>query len=269
MKVLRLAAFFALASGLLLVAALSAQRKTALSLEYPSPLVREEQTVIVDGVMEVWQLKWAEKPKPVCEPSDASLTCPCQGFGYGEGGPLDLIRVRNGVELDRLPLTPFFEDRRVAVVQRWQPDTHKDFKLSMRPDFPAIVAKRPITQVMHLADYDHDGLPNDFYLQTEARPCGKSFGIVIGISKRNPRLHALGTASNPGHPLYMQKDEWEALRHASGPIEVLDWSCGDHGSDKQNTLRLRWTPEGIDGSRRTFACTVDHKPGVLIGEEPL
>jgi len=26
----------------------------------------------------------------------------------------------------------------------------------------------------------------------------------------------------------MQKEEWEALRDATGPIEVLDWLCGDH-----------------------------------------
>jgi hypothetical protein len=264
----RLAASFALGLGLMFAAS-ALQKAPVPSSEYPSPMVREEQTVIVDGVTEVWQLIWVGKPKPICEPTDASLTCPCQGFGYGEGGFLDLIRMRNGIELDRLPLAPFFKEWRVAVVQRWQPDTDKDFKLSMRPDFPAIVAKRPITQVMHLADYDHDGLPDEFYLQTEAQPCGKSFGIVIGISKRNPRLHAFGTASKPHKPLYLQKEEWEALRDASGPIEVVDWGCGDHASDTQTTLRLRWTPAGIDGSRRTFACTPDDKPGILTGEEPL
>lgn len=266
MKALYLAAFFALASGPLLAAP---------SSEYPSPLVREEQTVIVDGVTEVWQLKWAAKPKPICEPSEESLPCPCAGFAYGEGGILNLIRTRSGVELDHLALTPLFEEGEgpandaLAVVQRWPADYDTDFDLSKRQDFPAIVAKRPITQVMHFADYDHDGRANEFYLQTGAGPCGHTGGVVIGVSKRNPRLHAFGTASKPDKPLHMGEHAWQVLRNASGPIDVLAWACGDHASDTQTTLRLRWTPAGIDGSRRTFSCTPDDKPGILTGEDPL
>jgi hypothetical protein len=270
----RLAAAFALATAVLSLPAFAPRKGPPRSLEYPSPMVREEQAVIVDGLTEVWQLRWAAKPKPMCEPSDVSLTCPCTGFAYGEGGTLDLLRMQNGIEFDRLPLAPLFDERfgskdSVAIVQRWRADTGKDFDLAMREDFPAIVAKRPTTQVMHLADYDHDGLSSEFYFQTEALPCGKSLGIVLGVSKTDPRLHAFGTASNPGKPLYMQKENWEALRDASGPIEVLDWACGDHGSDTQTTLRLRWTPNGIDGSRRTSACDPDGRPGILTGEDPL
>ena len=75
---------------LLFVVVAYAQRDThqhsVLSSEYPSSLVREEQTVSVDGVDETWRLQWATTPKPMCgaDERDGSLTCPCMGFAYGE-----------------------------------------------------------------------------------------------------------------------------------------------------------------------------------------
>jgi hypothetical protein len=268
---------FALASIIASVATLSAfaqQRTTAAPSEYPTPLVREEQTVVVDGATEVWQLKWAAVPKLVCEPNDISLTCPCTGFAYGEGGDLMLIRMRDGAEIDRLDIAPFFEEQfvnegRLAIVQRFQPDYDKDFAASQRDDFSAIVGKRPVVQLMHFGDYDHDGRPTEFYLQTEAAPCGKSVGIVIGVSKGNPRLHVFGTASQPEKALYMQKQEWEALREASHPFEIEDWPCGDHGSQTETRLWLRWSPKGIDGLRREFTCPSSGETRRLISEEPL
>jgi hypothetical protein len=85
---------------------------------------------------------------------------------------LVLIRLLNGFEIDRLQLAPFFDEiladtGRVAVVQRWQPDYDNDSKAASEDDeFPALVAKRPPVQVMHFADYDHDGEQSEFYLQT-------------------------------------------------------------------------------------------------------
>jgi hypothetical protein len=273
-KALRLAASCAIGTGLLLFAAFAPKKRPVTSSEYPTRTVREEQTIIIGGLTEVWQLKWTTEPKPVCEPDDVSLTCPCTGFAYGEGGDLNLVRMRKRVEVDRLHITPAFDEQLfgegpMAVIQRWQADYEKDFEASNQQDFPAIVSKRPSIQVMHLADYDHDGLTSEFYLQTGVAPCGKSGGVIIGVSKRNPQLHVFGTSSKPDKPLYLQKREWEALRDASGPIEVLDWSCGDHGADARTTLQLRWTPGGIDGTCREFACTPDDKPGRLIHEEPL
>jgi hypothetical protein len=144
-----------------------------------------------------------------------------------------------------------------------------DFEASRLNDFAAIVAKRPAVAVMNFADYNHDGWKSEFYLQTEAGPCGHRGGIVIGITKQNQRLHAFGTASNPDKPLVLRYFVWEALRDASGPVEVVEWACGDHGLDSQFTLQLRWTAKGIEGTRRSFACTADGSPGQLIGEGPL
>src|SRR5262245_14552584 len=57
-----------------------------------SGLLREEQTLIVNGAAEVWRLEWKSTPKPYCvlEARDESwAVCPCDGFAFGEAGPLD------------------------------------------------------------------------------------------------------------------------------------------------------------------------------------
>jgi hypothetical protein len=268
MKAMPLAAGCLIGAGLLQLA--TPQRRQLASSEYPTPLVREVQSVIVNGVTEVWQLRWVTKPHDVCEPNDASLTCPCEGFAYGEGGELDLVRLRENAEFDRLHITPFFGEQfgnegRVAIIQRWEPNRDKDLRTRLE-DLPGVVSKRPSVQIMHFSDYDHDSSKNEFYLQTESAPCGKSVGVVIGISKTNPKLHVFGTASKPDKPLYLQKTAWEALRDASGPIEFVHWPCGDHGSEEQTTLRLHWTTAGIDGTRLQFACN-GFEPGRLLREE--
>jgi hypothetical protein len=267
-----LAASCVIGFGLLLLG--PSRQKEVPALEYPAPEVREEQQVIVAGARETWQLKWTAPPKPICEPNEGSLTCPCMGFAYGEGGDLYLVRLRNGAEIDRLHITPFFEEqfggeKPLAVVQRWPPDEENDFKASEKQDFALTVAKRPMVQIMHFDDYDHDGGATEFYLQTEALPCGKSAGIVVGVSKTNLRLHAFAKASEPSKTLFMQKREWEALRDASGPTEVLDWRCADHAAGTQTTLHLHWTANGIDGTRREYACTPEDNPGELLREDPL
>lgn len=223
--------------------------------EYPSRLIREQQTLTVDGTPEVWRLQWLHAPQPYCSDD----TCPCVGFAYGEVGDLVLVRLRNGVEIDRLRLTPLFTETPGAAVQRIPWD-------SMEHD----VKKRPVAQIMNFADYDHDGSESEFYLQTDAVPCGKSEGIVVGVSQLNGKLHAFGTATHPNKPLYLLKREWDALREAStGSVTVLDWACGDHGAETETDLTLRWSKGGIDGVRREYACPEDGKRGRLVKTSPL
>jgi hypothetical protein len=240
--------------------------------EYPAPTVREEQHIVIDGVTETWRLLWNAAPKPYCgaNESDTSLTCPCMGFAYGESGDLYLVRLRNGTEIDRLHLTPLFEEGEEAVVQRWPKDEERDYKLADHKDFSNLVSRRPTVQVMHLDDYDHDGKPTEFYLQTEAVPCGKSVGVVVGLSTSNARLHVFGTASNPSNPLYLQRREWQALRDASsGPVNIVDWSCGDHGADTQTEIQLQWSAKGIDGKRREYTCPSNNENRRFMNERPL
>lgn len=249
------------------------------SREYPTASIREEQSVEVDGVVETWRLQWMAVPKPLCgaNEQDTSLTCPCMGFAYGESGDLYLTRLRNGEEIDRLRLAPFFgkvfdsiEVNSSAIVQRWPVDRDRDYRLSSRDGYAKLISRRRTVQVMHFADYDHDKNATEFYIQTEAAPCGKSIGVLVGLSATNPRLHVFGTASNPSKPLYLQNFEWEAIRHNStGSINVVDWPCADHGAERQTELTLKWSTKGIDGVRREYKCPVNPKKRHLISEHPL
>jgi hypothetical protein len=229
-------------------------------LEYPSPLIREEQTVVVNGRTEIWRLQWNGRPKPFCDAeSDGWYTCPCWGFAYGEAGELFLTRSLNGAEIDRLHISPLFHSSlisEVALLQRWEPDRDNDIAPGLRTsgNSSAVIDRRPAVQVMHFADYDHDGSKSEFYLQTGAGPCVHTYGIVVGVSRKNPRLHAFPTASHPGRPLEMDVKAWDALRNASGPIEVPVFTCGDHGSEKEVTVKLHWSVDGIDGTRREYTC---------------
>jgi hypothetical protein len=191
-----------------------------------------------------------------------------------------VVRLRNGNEIDRLHLTPLFTEEQPqgsrpdkgpgAALQRWPVDYEKDFKDSEREDFSKLVSERPVVQLMHFADYDHDGKATEFYLQTESLPCGKSIGVVIGISRREPKLHVFTTTSNPGKPLYLQKREWEALRDSSsGVVEVEDWACGDHGADIQTEVVLRWSATGVDGTSREYTCPAPGQKRQLLKEGSL
>ena len=231
-------------------------------------VVREEKPVVVDGVTEVWRLVWKQPPKPACSTDDASsFTCPCNGFAFGEAGNLDLVRIRDGGEIDRLPLTPFFGyevpvDPPQALLQRWEP-SNRDIETDAR-QLARRVRLRPIANVMDIADYDHDGASSEFFLQTNTEPCGKRMGVVIGISSRKSRLHAFGSALHPRKPLVLQKPEWDALRTSAGPVRVMDWGCGDHGSDTEKELELEATPAGIRVLQREYGCDASFHRGKLL-----
>jgi hypothetical protein len=228
-----------------------AQNQPRRLLEYPLPSVREEQAVMVDETEEVWRLKWKSAPTPFCADETLAPTCPCDGFAYGERGDLDLVRLRNGIEIDRCNLTPLFKGT--------------DGITSVTEDEAAV---QRAGQVIHFGDYNHDGLATEFFLQTDAKPCGKHYGVVLGITKDNPRVHPFGTIGHPDIPLSMESVAWEKLRAATAPVKIIDWLCEDHGSDEQVELELRWSPKGIDGVRRTYACTANVR-GRLLSEDPL
>jgi len=94
---------------------------------------------------------------------------------------------------------------------------------------------------MNFADYDHDGEATEFFIQTESLACGHQNGIVVGVSKRNPHLHAFGTVLHPTRPLHLEPDETQALLNSSGPVRLVDLQCLDHGSDVEIELELSTT----------------------------
>lgn len=267
--------------GLLCVAAIVLNGKPHVQLNASTPavsatpVIREEQKILVNGISEMWRLEWKSTPKPACGPEDlpSAITCPCSGFAYGESGQLDLVRSRDDHEIERLELTPFFDEvpePGKAVLRRWEPQ-EEDFRaVESEPQvFLTQVRARPLVTGMRFADYNHDGNSTEFFLQTSVEPCGKATGIVVGVTPILPRLHAFGSALHPDKPLVMHKKEWEALLKATGATEVLDWSCGDHGSEIESDLVLSATDGAIHAVRREFECTETDKRGRILREQDL
>jgi hypothetical protein len=233
------------------------------------PIVRETRFVMIGSVREKWQLVWRNPPQPVCSPDPEDsvpdwMTCPCQGFAFGEYGQLDLIRVRPGTSDERFSLTPLYgetpaPDEPAAVLSRW-PALPDDYKLSeAHPDeFGAAVRARNPTTIMHIADYDHDGRATEFPLQIEAFPCGHRATVLVGVSRRLPRLHAFGTVLHPNKPLILRDpSQWDALLHSQGNVSLLQKSCGDHGSDEEVELELHIDAQGIHARRLVYSCSPD------------
>jgi hypothetical protein len=237
----------------LLIAALPTQRSTTPNL------IREEEKVTINGVPEVWRLEWKQQPKPFCPADDElSAMCPCVGFIFGETGAMDLVRLRDHQEVERLSLGKFFPEYGNLAVMPGRQYRDSDDDSLLRHDFGGLSAqlsKRPQTKIMDFADYDHDGQATEFFIQTEVQSCGHRNGIVIGVSKANPRLHAFGTALHPNTPLHLEPREWEKLRDSTPTGWMVDTACNDHGSDGQLELQLMATPAGIREMSREYDCT--------------
>lgn len=241
----------------------------------PFARVREERKIVIDGVEETWRLVWTSQPRPECSTDTAMYyTCPCNGFAFGEAGHASLLRYRGGVERERLPLGPLFTEDSIGgpgvalIPSRPYEGVTTDSEESLsRPGKRAEIERRPMVRVLEFADYDHDRRATEFYLQTSSISCGSQFGVVIGVSRANPRLHVFTTADNPDSPLRLRYPLWENIRKAAGPFETTAWVCGDHGEETESRLSLSWTPQGITGTTRTYTCPPE--PRRLLSESPL
>ncbi len=136
-----------------------------------------------------------------------------------------------------------------------------------RAKLPQDPSKRPVTRVMELGDYNHDGRATEFYLQTSAPACGWQQGIVIGTTAVNPKLHAFGTVKDPNTPLVMKAGAWETLLHSNGIAEMQYVTCGDHGLEEENDRTITARAKGISVADRRYECTEDGKKGKFLGEE--
>jgi hypothetical protein len=241
-----------------------------------SSLIREEKSVSVRGVKEIWRLQWRTAPKMECPPAkNTSFNCLCQPFAYAESGELDLVRLRNGVEFERMSLGPLFDafEPGKAVIQRW-PVQDDDSKNALKrgadeewqKSEAVRIQKRSVVQVMKMGDYNHDGNATEFYLPTTSIPCGKNAGVVIGISPDNDRLHGLGTMQNPNVPLVLKKWEWEALLKSSRRQTVMDWQCDDHGATEETELELETIRGGIYLMENYYQCPRVGKGNLLRSE---
>ncbi len=243
--------------------------------ETPGPIVREEQRVRVEGVEEVWRLEWTKAPSPACSPEQPEwVTCPCNGFAFGEGGSLVLVRKRPGQPDEKFDLGQFFEtfdspaEPGEAVLQRWNAED-TDVDESDSPGFAERVRARSPATVMRFEDYNHDGQATEFLLQVGTLPCGKRMMVAVGVTRRTPRLHVFHTVKHPEKPLVLQASQWAALLRAQGPVTVLDWQCGDHGSESETELELSADGGSIHAKKIEYQCTEDGTRGPELGKEDL
>lgn len=233
-----------------------------LPLSAGAETLREEQTVTTARGQEVWRLVFAEAPTPACGADDVemSLTCPCSGFAYGEQGQLALVRLVGGREIERLDLTPLFDDAEtpegaVAIVQR-RPARDGDLErfYADDPKLAKEIAQRPVTHVMKLADYDRDGRAEEFLLQVGTLPCAKHQYVAVGLPRGEDRLRPL-SASGDEAPLVLPLEAWTALRDGKAPTTVETLACGDHGSEARDDLEVFAHDGEITVAGHSFPCT--------------
>ncbi|MFL5542411.1 MAG: hypothetical protein ACJ8J0_25715 [Longimicrobiaceae bacterium] len=237
-------------------------------------VVREEAVVRVGAAPERWALVWRRPPHPACGPEDVAmaLTCPCSGFAYGESGELDLVRRRPGRPDERLALTHLYREAgddgpgdidSLAVLQRW-PVREADIAAMASNDIAPVIRARPVTRVMALDDYDHDGRATEFLLQVGTAPCGKRLAVLVGVSSADSSLHVFTSAAHPERPLVLATYVWDLLRRPGGPATGVEWPCGDHGGETQTEVTLHAGPAGIDGTRSEYACAAGNTRGRLL-----
>ena len=238
--------------------------------------VREDQSVLVNSILEHWLLQWQAPPQPVCSPEDPNWsTCPCHGFAFGEMGHLDLVRKRPRHSDETFPLTPLFaygefpslqRDGDAAALQRWpvlNTDNYEDHSVA----FAQQVRKRPPAKVIQLGDYDHDGNATEFLLLVASGPCGHNGAILVGISRNRPSIHAFSSIAHPERPLILDTHFWKELLPSQGRIESSQIRCGDHGAEEQTDVRLVVSARGIDATRLTYDCTPRGDRGSLRSTE--
>ncbi len=205
-------------------------------------VLREEKTIEIDGVKETWRLEWIRPAAPTCMGDEALASCPCAPFGFGEVGDLDLVRSRPGEPEDRMHLDPLFEDHD-AKLRRWAPTPAEQKALKAPP--LADLQARELAPLIAFGDYDHDGRATEFVLPVAAPACGHVQSVVLGIDKRNPKLHAFGTADKPGEPLVLERaGDWEKVK-GKLPVELVEATCGDHGSEIETRVTISVDLSGL------------------------
>lgn len=205
----------------------------------PSAAVRETKKVKVDGVDETWTLRWKSPPVEHCMDT-TWYTAPCQGVEYGEKGHLELVREREGAPADILSLDPLFSDNSAELprytVEKNDPIESVDV---------AKIKTRPVVSVMKLGDYDHDGRETELVIATGTVAFGHTTGAVVGISKKEPKLHVF-KGTDGEYLLLDHLSSWEKVRAAkTSPVSIVTLKCGDHGSDTEDSVLISFGPNGL------------------------
>lgn len=228
--------------------------------------VREQRNVKVGGSEETWQLVWRGKPSPMCPPEDmeGSITEPCRGLAFGEYGDLWLVRKRHGREVERMDLKPIFGHFDYPEADKLEGRTWLQRRAMKLSDigrsgraFVAEVERRPITTIMKFADYDRDGHATEFLIQVGTMAGGVQIFAAVGVSARNPHLHALSSVEKPDTALEMQYRPWRTLLTATRPTRMTTWECDDHGSSVQQDLVVSARQGSIHVKELRLHCPVE------------
>jgi hypothetical protein len=205
------------------------------------PVIREEKTVLVDGVTETWRLVWRKPPELICV-DRYWRDMFCIGLAFGEVGDLVLVRLRPGSPPERLHLSPLFgpDGPESATLPRWDSEARRTALGEVAPHIDEIhpdvdaIKTLPIVDVMQLEDYDHDGRAAEFELPIVRNPFAWPKAAVVGISKRNPHLHAFDTVEHPGTPLL--SPNWAAIK--PGTNLFVEVHCGYRNATKEATRTI-------------------------------
>ena len=240
--------------------------------------IRQHSHVVVDGWAEEWVLKWSGPVKAVCSVlAPAQASCPCTGFAYGEQGQLILERHRAAAVVDTLNLSTLFaeydnpaDEGNAALVRiphaASDPVDAADDPGTLRA-FENTLRTRPPVDVMTLADYSQDGMQSSFLLQVGNAPCGKREMTLVGVSRRQPRLHVFSSTGHPERPLVLQDGAWAAVLATGGHATFTDWTCGDHGSETELEQIIDAHAGTLSVQANTYACRKDGARGPLLRSE--
>lgn len=229
--------------------------------------IRERRAVTRAATQETWELRWRSTPSLVCTPDEPLwITCPCHGFEFGEAGDLEVVRRRNGRDVDRLHLTPLFAGRNqpgwetgMAALRRWpELPADRDAFIKADPDerelaaFARAVTTRGSVSVLAMHDYNGDGAATEFLLNVGTLGCGEPEAMVVGISDKHPTLHPFGTAEHPDTPLVLRRMQWDQLR-TSNPYRAVTWQCRGP-EEEQVEVAISVDEKGIHAREKRFAC---------------
>lgn len=239
---------------------------------------RETKKVLVDNVEEVWKLQWQSKPEEVCMPKDTNklgdggpggwegpFNCGC-AIGYSERDKiLFLTRERNGKVIDEISVPSLGEEpddllNAPPPLPTWPKDggDYKRYEKIPQAQFRKEILARQKVEIMDLKDYDHDGWTTEFVMYLGwGGVCGYDHFALIGLTRRNPRLHVFGTVTNPNKPLIMRsKQEWNELLTAKAgeKVRINYWSCGDHGAEEQEVYEFTIGKNGINADKVWLDC---------------
>ncbi|HEX7665285.1 MAG TPA: hypothetical protein VF407_12260, partial [Polyangiaceae bacterium] len=135
---------------------------------------------------------------------------------------------------------------------RWQVDDKE--RKSLKVPAQAALQQRPIVKVMNVADYDHDGRATEFTLQVGSTPCGHQASVLVGIDKKNPRLHVfVNSTTTKDDWITLRPSEWEKVKEKV-PQEFVEVACGDHGADEEQRVQVSGGASGLHLTNSSTKC---------------